>query len=63
MHHLSREERRVNTYQRTSCYSNSVLYKNMIHRKSGEQKYTADDVIKVKKNNAERLRGVLKVGE
>lgn len=26
---------------------------------SGEQKDTADDVIKVKKNHAERLRGVL----
>lgn len=34
----------------------------MIHRKCGEQKHTADDVIKVKKNNAERLRGVLKRG-
>lgn len=35
----------------------------MIQRKSGEQKDTADDEIKVKKNHAERLRGVLKVGE
>lgn len=34
----------------------------MIHGQSGKQKYTADDVIKVKKNIAERLRGVSKEG-
>lgn len=35
----------------------------MIQRKNGEQKDTADDVIKVKKDHSERLRGILKVGE
>lgn len=34
----------------------------MIQRKNGEQNDATDDVIKVKKDHAERLRGVLKVG-
>lgn len=35
----------------------------MIQRNSGAPKDTADDVIKVKKDHSERLRGILKVEE
>lgn len=51
MHHLGGEERGGSAYQTRSCYSNSVVDKSV------EQKYTADDVNKVKKNRAGRVRG------